>query len=282
MPLYRPHVLLGAALSALLPPARLLAPAASSSLPYESQRWLDEQEWASANLKGLEGRVLIDGEEYDPICTCTVPPPEHSQDCYPRAVKITRKPDLPGNLAPGRMVIDGLNLRKLVGDPADLRMVDTRKHYFSDIDGRSSEEALRVWGGEAGELLLALAVWDEMTLDETGSPLRYTSVKRAVHDWVRFYNAPSKRKAFYIHTDTDAMAFVEQGVKDIVDEGADGGSGASDNEAGDPYNIDITMPPPHLQDKVLERLLQPQGNGCPHLKQIMMRPAAYGIREELV
>ena len=137
----------------------------------ESQRWLDEQEWASANLKGLEGRVLIDGEEYDPICTCTVPPPEHSLDCYPRAVKITRKPDLPGNLAPGRMVIDGLNLRKLVGDPADLRMVDTRKHYFSDIDGRSSEEALRVWGGEAGELLLALAVWDEMTVDETGSPL---------------------------------------------------------------------------------------------------------------
>ena len=179
------------------------------------------------------------------------------------------------------MVIDGLNLRKLVGDPADLRMVDTRKHYFSDIDGRSSEEALRVWGGEAGELLLALAVWDEMTLDETGSPLRYTSVKRAVHDWVRFYNAPSKRKAFYIHTDTDAMAFVEQGVKDIVDEGADGGSGASDNEAADPYNIDITMPRPICRTRCSSGCIG-RSSRCPRLKQIMVRPAAYGIREELV
>ena len=98
--------------------------AVGASLPYESQRWLDEQEWAMTNLQGLEGRVLIDGEVYDPVCTCTVPPPEHSQDCYPRAVKITRKPDLPGTLAPGRLVLDGVNLRRLVGDPADLRSPD--------------------------------------------------------------------------------------------------------------------------------------------------------------
>jgi hypothetical protein len=263
--------------------ALLLLAARVAALPYESQRWLDEQEWANANLKGLQGRVLIDGEEYEPVCSCSVPPPEHSQECYPRAVKITRKPDLPGALAPGRLVLDGANLRRLVGDPADLRMADASKHYFSDIDGRSSEEALRVWGGEAGELLLALAVWEDMTIDDTGAPLRYTSVKKAVHDWVRFYDAPSKRKAFYIHTDTDAMAFVEQGVKEEM-----GGAGDSDSSGGsvstddDPSNVDVTMPAPHLQDTVLERLLQPQGNGCPHLKQIMLRPAAYEIREELV
>ena len=202
------NLLLAAAVLALL----ALPTARPVSLPYESQRWLDEEEWSQANLKGIEGRFLIDGEEYEPVCTCSVPPPEHSQECYPRAVKITRKPNLGGELAPGRLVLDGLNLRKLVGDPADLRVVDVRKQYFSDIDGRSSEEALHVWGGEAGELLLALSVWDDMTVDKTGSGLRYTSVKKAIHDWVQFYNAPSKRKSFYIHTDTDAMAFVEQGL----------------------------------------------------------------------
>ena len=64
---------------------------------------------------------------------------------------------------------------------------------FHDIDGRSSEEAIRSWGGEAGELLLSIAVWDDMTLASTGAPLRYTSIKKAVHSWLKYQNAMNTR-----------------------------------------------------------------------------------------
>jgi hypothetical protein len=238
-----------------------------SALPPESQKWLDETEYASSNLKDLTARVVIDGEEYQPVCTCKVPPANSAISCYPQQITITRQDPLPGQLQPGRLVLDGLNLRILIGDPADLRIVEVEKSAFHDVDGRSSEEALRVWGGEAGELLLALAVWDDMTVVSTGTPLRYTSVKRAVHSWIKYQNSQNARKFFYISTDTDALAYVESTL-----------SGRLNDDDG----LDVTVPPEELQDDVLKGLITPNGTGCPHLKAILTAPEKYGIRSQLV
>lgn len=123
--------------------------ACAEALPFEQERWLREEEWAQASMQGMDTRMVIDGEVYDPVCSCKVPAPENTRECYPRKVKITRRPSLDGTLAPGRLVLDGINLRRLVGDPADLRFVESKRHYFSDIDGRSSEEVLGVWGGRS-------------------------------------------------------------------------------------------------------------------------------------
>lgn len=101
-----------------------------------------------------------------------------------------------------------------------------------------------------------------MTLEEVGDPLRYVAVKRAVHAWIKYYDSPAKRGNFYIHTDTDAMAFVESR------------SGVTD--------LDVTLPPTDKQDAVLEALLEPQGIGCPHLRAIMENPDMYNVREDLV
>ena len=153
-----------------------------------------------------------------------------------------------GTLQPGRLLIDGSNLRKLIGDPADLRLVDATQSSFHDIDGRSSEESVRVWGGEAGQLLLALAVWDDMTLASTGAPLRYTSVKNAVEKWIKYENAINFRKYFYLNTDTDAVAFVENQISK---------SNHPNSNSDEP--LDITLPPEIMQDAVLKALITPNG-----------------------
>ena len=180
----------------------------AAPLPHESQQWLDETEYAATNLANLNARIFIDDHTYEQTCTCKVPPASHAIKCYPQQVTITRKDPMPGVLSPGRLVLDGRNLRLLLGDPADFKMVSPEITSFHDLDGRSSEEAIRSWGGEAGELLLSLAVWDDMTLASTGAPLRYTSIKKAVHSWLKYQNAINKRKYFYMSTDTDALAFV--------------------------------------------------------------------------
>ena len=136
---------------------------ATTALPQESQQWIDDSEFAATNLQALDSRIIIDDEEYKAECKCHVPPPRHAILCYPSQITITKQDDLPGTLLPGRLVLDGSNLRLLIGDPATLKMVDVTKSAYHDIDGRSSEESIRIWGGEAGELLLALAVWDDLT-----------------------------------------------------------------------------------------------------------------------
>ena len=249
----------------------ILPSTTSKALPPESQQWLDETEYASTNLKSLNTRITIDGEEYKPICKCIVPPADHSIQCYPTQIQIQRQPPMLGTLQPGRLIIDGSNLRKLIGDPADLRLVDATQSSFHDIDGRSSEESVRVWGGEAGQLLLALAVWDDMTLASTGAPLRYTSVKNAVEKWIKYENAINFRKYFYLNTDTDAVAFVENQISK---------SNHPNSNSDEP--LDITLPPEIMQDAVLKALITPNGTGCPHLKAILTHPEKYNIRLQLV
>ena len=106
------------------------AAAARAPLPHESQQWLDDTEYASTNLKNLNARILIDENNYDQICTCQVPPPSHAMKCYPQQVTITRKDPMPGILSPGRLVLDGQNLRLLISDPADLKMVKPEVNFL--------------------------------------------------------------------------------------------------------------------------------------------------------
>ena len=156
-------------------------------------------------------------------------------------------------------------------------MIDVTTQPYHDIDGRSSEECIRIWGGEAGELLLALAVWDDMTLQNTGSPLRYTSIQKAVHSWIKYQNAGNKRKYFYLSTDTDAMAFVESKLAAHNRDSEE----AEDDDDGS-VALDITMPPEAQQDEILKHLMTVNGTGCPHLKMILANVDKYKLRKELV
>ncbi len=39
-----------------------------------------------------------------------------------------------------------------------------KSHYFSCVDGRSSDEILGIWGGDTGHTLLSLAVYEELAV----------------------------------------------------------------------------------------------------------------------
>ena len=43
-----------------------------------------------------------------------------------------------------------------------MRNVDINKAHFSCVDGRASDEVMGTWGGDAGELMLGLAVYEEL------------------------------------------------------------------------------------------------------------------------
>ena len=106
----------------------------------------------------------------------------------------------------------------------------------------------------------------------TGSPLRYTSVQKAIHSWIKYQNANNKRQYFYLSTDVDAMAYVESQL-----------ASTTDNEYEQSNNhVDITMPDETRQDDILKALLTVNGTGCPYFKFILKNPTKYKIRPQLI
>ena len=234
------------------------AAAASRALPKTKQGWIDDTLFSYANLQKLETHFVIDGEIYQPRCNCLPPLPADAGKCYISKIQIQPLPPFPGKLSPGRRILDGNNLRKLIGDPSDLKVVSSTEHHYSCVDGRSSDELLGVWGGDMGILLLAMAVYDEKQLETQGTPLTGAEVQRAVKRWLKY----TKRKLFYMHTDTDALAYVEAktGTEDV----------------------DITVPPEDKMDALLKHLMEPQGIGCEHIRNLLVFAQEYGVRPELV
>ena len=241
----------------------LVAGLGTSDMPAlepEDDRYVKESEFAATNLKHLDARFVFDGEQFEPVCSCKPPPPEHGKKCHPRKVRIEKLDPFPGVLQAGRLIIDGANLRKLIGDPSDLKIVDAKTHFASDIDGRSSDEVLGVWGGEFGELLLTLSVWEDTNIANVQVGLTNLQITKTVQEYMKL--AGANRKFMYIHTDTEALAWIESKL----------GKG----------QIDITAPPLDYQAPLLELLKKPEAMGCPHVKQIMLQPDKYEMRLELV
>ena len=70
------------------------------ALPPEDTEYIKDRTFAAVNLKNVQGRFSFDGEQYNPICNCKPPVPDHSKKCYPSKVTITKAAPFPGSLLP--------------------------------------------------------------------------------------------------------------------------------------------------------------------------------------
>ena len=214
-------------------------------------------------MTDFQGRIVLQDELYDVTCTCRpANPPNVLESCNPTIIKIEFLGQFEGEDVDGnKPLLDAVNLRKLVGAPEDLRVVDLLSHGFSSVDGRSSDEVLGTWGGDAGELLLASAVWEE----EKQYDLSVNDVKGLLVRYLTFM----KQTWFYVHTDTKALAWVEREI-------------GFDRERYDVNWLDITRPPREFQDALLDALTQVEGTGSLMFKHMLELPERYKIRKGLI
>lgn len=136
----------------------------------------------------------------------------------------------------------------------------------SCVDGREEHAVLGTPGGDAGELLLALATVEDLI----GRALQDREVASLFDAYTKGFGR------FYFHTDDDALdrlrvdlsgdsRFRELALADRADAVADL----------------VSHPPPELRDALIEHLLKPENVGCGHLRLILTDPRAYGVRLEL-
>jgi hypothetical protein len=137
--------------------------AAARKVSAAKKQWIVENDYSVQFLTDLPARVNLNGAVFDTSCTCRPNlPQDATRQCVPHQVTVTPEVPFPGDRDRHRPNIDAAGLRKLVGEPTTLRNVEITRHHFSCCDGRSSDEIIGTWGGDAGEMMLAIAVWEDL------------------------------------------------------------------------------------------------------------------------
>lgn len=140
------------------------------------------------------------------------------------------------------------------GKPQDLEWAHIPQHYFSDIDGRSSEKMLATPGGDLGEFLLAVSVFEDITKTEV-------DVETAA-GLLQSYLKSSTRTKFYYNT----------AEKELLNLTSSIGCG----------NMKISDPPAMYKKALLKALAVPGNVGNRHFKNMLAMPDAFETKAKTV
>jgi hypothetical protein len=135
------------------------------------------------------------------------------------------------------------------------------------IDGRDAHAIVGTPGGDAGELILALATAERLA----GRPFTPVEIARIFDAYLEAFGH------FYMHSDDYAVtAMLERLRADHPDAEL---PRVHDHEALTRF---MQSPPPAIREALLDMVAEPEFVGCGHLRLMLQQPEAYGVRAELV
>lgn len=211
---------------------------------------LDESssvEVSSANSKTVTGTVEYNGEKYEATCECS---DESTQEvetikCSPTKATVTQ--DREGTGA----TYDQISSKISGGSYTYVRVT---KSPFHSIDGRTSDEILGTPGGDAGEFILALLVYEDLS----GRQLTQDAIETYFKEWLDCMDAST----FYFDTDDKAVAHLE---KQLSISG-----------------LDIQNPRSEYKDSLLTALEQSENEGDVHISLMLKNPDLYAVRVQTI
>jgi len=159
------------------------------------------------NPNQIQGKMQINGENYNAICDCNpVSPmedenPLNSQNssgpkCDPSKLRIHEE-----RKGQGASFDD---IRNLVGNIEELNYVIVPESSFRCLDGRNAKGILGTPGGDAGEFILALMVYEDLL--GGGKKLTQDNVEM----YLRLFLKSMKQPKFYMCSDDSAVDHVQK------------------------------------------------------------------------
>ncbi len=159
-----------------------------------------------------------------------------------------------------------------IGAPGRMRRVTLASLLLSTetscVDGREDRAILGTPGGDAGELLLALAA----TEDAAGAPIDLGHVPTLVRAFA------DRFRGVYLHTDNNALNTL---ARSIQADPALSGLVAGFSSASDWVSF-LRRPPAGARRGLLDHLVQRDHVGCGHIKLALGDPEHYHIRPDLI
>lgn len=207
----------------------------------------------------IEGKMIINGESYTAICSCNEKEEElnnkedKSEKCDPS--KLTIQNELKGKGA-------SLNsIRNLIGDASSLTYVPIEKSSFKCLDGRYNKPVLSTTGGDAGEFILALNIFEDL-LNENNNNNTILLNQEDVDFILYKYINQSNSQPFYMCTDDNAINHIE---KELQIEG-----------------LNIINPRENIKNDLFNLITESENIGDLHIRLMLKYPEKYGIRKDLI
>lgn len=133
------------------------------------------------------------------------------------------------------------------------------------IDGRHTHAVIGTPGGDAGEFLLMLAAFEELT----GRRVEPPEIDRLLDDHVAAFGR------FYLHTDAQALERLGAALRHDPRFHGVPLATAADVEAL------VRRPPSALRAAITDAFARPEHVGCGHLRATLEHPGEYRVRAEL-
>lgn len=159
-----------------------------------------------------------------------------------------------------------------LGDPSQVRWTKAATLLLhgteSCVDGRDTHAVIGTPGGDAGELLAALATAEALA----GDPLSSAEVERLFDEYVEAFGH------FYMHTDEHGLLELAAAL------GRDPRFADWHARLGDLEAVEglVRQPPQELQPALLVHLIEPSAIGCGHLRLMRLHPDEYEVRPSLM
>lgn len=207
----------------------------------------------------IEGKMIINGESYTAICSCNEKEEElnnkedKSEKCDPS--KLTIQNELKGKGA-------SLNsIRNLIGDASSLTYVPIEKSSFKCLDGRYNKPVLSTTGGDAGEFILALNIFEDLLNENNNNNTILLNQEDVDFILYKFINQ-SNSEPFYMCTDDNAINHIE---KELQIEG-----------------LNIINPRENIKNDLFNLITESENIGDLHIRLMLKYPEKYGIRKDLI
>lgn len=173
---------------------------------------------------------------------------------------------------PSPHTLTPVEVEEHIGGPARVTWIKAASLFVdgveSCVDGRDDHAVIGTPGGDAGELLLALAAVESLT----GHELTDDEVRRVFEDHLQAFGD------FYLHSDDHAMDHLIDALS------ADPAFAGYPARLSTPAAVEqlVRHPPPEFRDALLGHLLVADGIGCGHLKLVASQPDRYHVRPALL
>jgi len=158
--------------------------------------------------------------------------------------------------APAHELMSPDQLISLLGPVEKLEWKSVRASYLGCVDGRHSSSGLYAYGGDFGELLLALTVYEHMSQRQL-SQVETTSL---FNGWLA--RLAREGGSFAMCTNSATVSTLTGAV----------GAAA----------VDLSSPSEALRPSLMLRLVAPEFVGSEHVKWMLQRPDQYSVRKPLV
>merc|ERR1711871_56610 len=141
-----------------------------------------------------------------------------------------------------------------IGDPGRIEWAPYSKLSFACIDGRYSNGYVYAEGGDMGELLLAMTVYEQMTT----KALTQEEVSKMFADYI----AHSPKEKFHFCTTQPAIDQLTEAVAAPI--------------------LDIFNPSEEYKSSLMHRVAAPEFVGGDHIKMMLQTPDKYAVRKGLI